>query len=236
MPELRSGARQSLATSVNPSLAPIAATLAPGFPDAPAIGRRTPSRRRIAAAVVDLTSPVGNRVRTRAAVAQEAAVVTPTRVGEPAAAGVPASKGRAPGGAARATRQARPGKPAVNQRAAPSARKKVVYPVSPPASRPQDPEPSEDRHRLHDVLKEDLDLVQVREVGPSVKQEMEEESAGRSADKVPGAEEEGSTAPLPERVRGSVVCCSRPLSWLCIFNFAIHLALSTPLHLSLSSW
>jgi hypothetical protein len=37
---------------------------------------------------------------------------------------------------------------------------------------------------------------------------MEEESAGRSGEKIPGAEDDGSTAPLPERVIFSSVHAS----------------------------
>jgi len=153
-------------------------------------------------------APVGNRgVRTRAAVAKEAAVV-PTRVAG-------RGKGSGAGTGRKATRNA---KPIVQQQQQPKAAA-VAAPAAPKAkaaavvrgkqvpsrSHSSDPEPLQDPCTSEDNVEEDLDLGEEKpqEEGAEEIREMEEESAGRSAEKLPGVgDDDGSAAPLPERVIG----------------------------------
>jgi hypothetical protein len=205
MPELRSGARQARPPHP-PSLVPAGAVCPETVP------RRTTPRRRAAGVVVEEARLRRNRVRTRAAVAKEeeaeedddeeaaaeAAVVT--RVGNPAK---------------KETGSSRPIKQNCNNKNSPpqhraaagaghrgSGRGKGVSPRSRSPLRPpvQYPSPLLEEENVE----EDIDLVNLREAEAAEIRAMEEESAGRSADKVPGAEDDGSAAPLPERVKCSV--------------------------------
>ncbi|CAM6009685.1 unnamed protein product [Sphagnum balticum] len=65
-------------------------------------------------------------------------------------------------------------------------------PLPPPPHRPALPE---------ERVEVDTDLPKDRPVEVAEVRNMEEESAGRSGEKIPGAEDDGSTAPLPERVQ-----------------------------------
>jgi hypothetical protein len=56
---------------------------------------------------------------------------------------------------------------------------------------------------------------------------MEEESAGRSGEKIPGAEDDGSTAPLPERVIF--------LLWMLLLHIFLHHKLWFMLHFPIST-
>ncbi|KAG0602452.1 hypothetical protein M758_10G015500 [Ceratodon purpureus] len=186
MPELRSGARQ-----------PRSPLRAVGVcAEAGGAGRRTTPRRRGGAGTEEGgegVAPEGNRVRTRAAVAKEAAVVTPRVAGR--------GKARAAG------KQARGGKPSGKGAAAAGTKgkgaagrgKQVPSRSHSPAEEPL----QEDLCTSDDNVDEDLDLgVGKKEEGGEENREMEEESAGRSAEKVPGAgDDDGSAAPLPERVQ-----------------------------------
>jgi hypothetical protein len=133
-----------------------------------------------------------NRVRTRAAVAKEAAVVN--RVG-----------GRAKGtGSGRPTKQNRNNKaPPPQPRAGPGPRQRGPgrgKQVS-PRSRFPEPQPLQDPSPFpEENVEADIDLEDDRQTEAAEVRAMEEESAGRSAEKVPGAEDDGSAAPLPERV------------------------------------
>ncbi|KAG0558288.1 hypothetical protein KC19_10G016300 [Ceratodon purpureus] len=186
MPELRSGARQP--RSPLPAVGVCA--------EAGGAGRRTTPRRRGGAGTEEGgegVAPEGNRVRTRAAVAKEAAVVTPRVAGR--------GKARAAG------KQARGGKPSGKGAAAAGTKgkgaagrgKQVPSRSHSPAEEPL----QEDLCTSDDNVDEDLDLgVGKKEEGGEENREMEEESAGRSAEKVPGAgDDDGSAAPLPERVQ-----------------------------------
>jgi hypothetical protein len=207
MPELRSGARQARPPHP-PSLVPAGAVCPETVP------RRTTPRRRAAGVVVEEAHLRRNRVRTRAAVAKEeeeeeedddeeaaaeAAVVT--RVGNPA---------KKETGSSRPIKQYRNNKNSpLQHRAAAGAghrgsgRGKGVS----PRSRSPLPPPVQYPSPLlqEENVQEDIDLVNLREAEAAEIRAMEEESAGRSADKVPGAEDDGSAAPLPERVN-CLVC------------------------------
>ncbi|KAG0558284.1 hypothetical protein M758_10G015400 [Ceratodon purpureus] len=184
MPELRSGARQPR------SPLPAVGVCAEAGP-----GRRTTPRRRAGAGTeegVEVVAPEGNRVRTRAAVAKEAAVVTPRVAGR----GKGAGAGRAAG------KQTRGGKPsAVQAKAAGAKAKGAAARGKQVPSRSHSP--AEDHCTSEDNVEEDLDLGEEKqEEGGEEIREMEEESAGRSAEKVAGAgDDDGSAAPLPERVQ-----------------------------------
>jgi hypothetical protein len=67
-------------------------------------------------------------------------------------------------------------------------------------SQSPEPEPLQDHCASEDNAAADLDLEDEKQEEGAEIREMEEESAGRTAEKVAGAEEEGSAAPLPERV------------------------------------
>lgn len=220
MPELRSGARQPRSPPLVPAVAaPPAAACADTKPTTvPATRRATPRRRVTAAAgasagaaaeevAAAAAAPVGNRgVRTRAAVAKEAAVVTTRVAGR--------GKGSGAGTGRKATRNA---KPIVHQHqqpkaaalaaaAAPKAKAAAVVRGNqgPSRSHSSDPEPLQDPCTSEDNVEEDLDLGedQAQEEGGEEIREMEEESAGRSAEKLPGVgDDDGSAAPLPERVQ-----------------------------------
>jgi hypothetical protein len=135
---------------------------------------------------------VRNRIRTRAAVAkEEAAVVTPRVAG---------GRGK---GAAKQTRNTKAAVAAHPKAAAPGAPKaKVTGRGKQVSSRSQsaEPEPVQDYCAPEDNAAADLDLEDEKQEEGAEIREMEEESAGRTAEKVAGAEEEGSAAPLPERV------------------------------------
>jgi hypothetical protein len=74
---------------------------------------------------------------------------------------------------------------------------------------PQDPLPPPHRPALPEGRVEvGTDLPKDRPAEVAEVRNMEEESAGRSAEKIPGAEDDGSTAPLPERVIFSSVDAS----------------------------
>ncbi|BBN20191.1 hypothetical protein MPTK1_8g17200 [Marchantia polymorpha subsp. ruderalis] len=210
MPELRSGARQprspltpgnlpSPAVDHPPPVAPVEA-----FVDLVPNTRRAPPRRRGAAAGVGVAAgreelpPTRTRVRTRATVAKEAAVGA-TRV---------ASKGKVTGRVVKQTRAAKPPlqprAPVARQRAGLGRPKQTLSPSPSPERQssqdPFNPEEVEDVQEETPLVDQDSrDLAEAETADK--KEEMEEESAGRSADKIPGAEEEGSTAPLPERVQ-----------------------------------
>ncbi len=204
MPELRSGARQARPPHP-PSLVPAGAVCPETVP------RRTTPRRRAAGVVVEEGRLRRNRVRTRAAVAKEeeeddeeaaaeaAAVVT--RVGNPA---------KKETGSSRPIKQNRNNKNSPPQHRAAagagqrgSGRGKGVS----PRSRSPLPPPVQYPSPLleEENVQEDIDLENLREAEPAEIRAMEEESAGRSAEKVPGAEDDGSAAPLPERVN-CLVC------------------------------
>ncbi len=201
MPELRSGARQARPPHP-PSLVPAGAVCPETVP------RRTTPRRRAAGVVVEEARLRRNRVRTRAAVAKEeddeeaaaeAAVVT--RVGNPA---------KKETGSSRPIKQNRNNKNSPPQHRAAagagqrgSGRGKGVS----PRSRSPLPQPVQYPSPLleEENVQEDIDLENLREAEAAEVRAMEEESAGRSADKVPGAEDDGSAAPLPERVN-CLVC------------------------------
>lgn len=219
MPELRSGARQPRSPPLVPAVAaPPAACADTKKPTTvPATRRATPRRRVTAAAgasagaaaeevAAAAAAPVGNRgVRTRAAVAKEAAVVTTRVAGR--------GKGAGAGTGRKATRNA---KPIVQQQqpkaatlaatAVPKAKAAAVVRGNqgPSRSHSSDPEPLQDPCTSEDNVEEDLDLGedQAQEEGGEEIREMEEESAGRSAEKLPGVgDDDGSAAPLPERVQ-----------------------------------
>ena len=138
-----------------------------------------------------------NRVRTRAAVAkEEAAVVTPRVAGG-------RGKGAGSGRLAKQTRNTKAAVAAHPKAAAPAAPKaKVTGRGKQVSSRSQsaEPEPVQDYCASEDNAAADLDLEDEKQEEGAEIREMEEESAGRTAEKVAGAEEEGSAAPLPERV------------------------------------
>lgn len=213
MPELRSGARQPRSPPLVPAVAGPAACV-----ETKPTTRRTTPRRRVTAAVTGVPVPEevapvpagGNRVRTRAAVAKEAAVVT-TRVA-----------GRGKGASARGKAATRNTKPIVQQQqpktgataaaavvvAAPVAAPKAAGAVKgvrgkqvPSRSHSSEPEPLQDPC-TSDNDQEDLDLGEEKQPLEEEIREMEEESAGRSAEKLPGVgDDDGSAAPLPERVQ-----------------------------------
>lgn len=213
MPELRSGARQPRSPPLVPAVAGPAACV-----ETKPTTRRTTPRRRVTAAVTGVPVPDevapaparGNRVRTRAAVAKEAAVVT-TRVA-----------GRGKGASARGKAATRNTKPIVQQQQQPktgataAAAVVVAAPVVAPKagaakgvrgkqvpsrSHSSDPEPLQDPCTSEDNVEEDLDLGEEKQPLEEEIREMEEESAGRSAEKLPGVgDDDGSAAPLPERV------------------------------------
>lgn len=205
MPELRSGARQ-------PRSPPLVPAVVAAPPETKTTTRRTTPRRRgggvVAAAeevVAVAAAPVGNRVRTRAAVAKEAAVVTTPRVA-----------GRGGKGTGRAGKQARNAKPivqpttkvAVAAAVAPAPKAKAAVrgkqvPSRSRSSEPEEEEPLQDPCTSEDNVEEDLDLGEEKQEEAAAEEirEMEEESAGRSAEKLPGVgDDDGSAAPLPERV------------------------------------
>lgn len=188
MPELRSGARQPRSPPLVPAVAAPPATACAE----PVPARRSTPRRRIGGGATEGAAPVRNRVRTRAAVAKEAAVVT-TRVGN-------RGKGASSGRAAKQTRNnAKPTsapKPAPVPKARPTGRGKQVS----CRSHSSEPQALQDHCTPEDNVEADLDLEEARQEEGAEIREMEEESAGRSAEKLPGAEEDGSAAPLPERV------------------------------------
>ena len=198
MPELRSGARQPR----SPPPVPVVAEPLACAETLPA--RLKTSRRRVGGAgggtsgavAGGPTLPVGNRVRTRAAVAKEAAVVTPKVAGRGKGAG---------GGTGRVAKQTRNTKATVQPKVTSVPKVKLAGWVKQVPSRSHSPaqEPLHDLCRLVDKVEEGLDPGEEnQEEGPEEIREMEEESAGRSADKVPGAgDDDGSAAPLPERVK-----------------------------------
>ena len=193
MPELRSGARQPR----SPPLVPAVAAARDSVP-----ARRATPRRRVggaagggAAAATEEAGggggvgagavPAGNRVRTRAAVAKETAVVTTRVTGRWKGGGV---------GSGRGAKAGRNAKSPVQAKARLAGRGKQV------SSRSQSP--LHDPCTSEDNVEADLDLGEGgQEAGGEEIREMEEESAGRSAEKVAGAgDDDGSTAPLPDRV------------------------------------
>ncbi|CAK9199349.1 unnamed protein product [Sphagnum troendelagicum] len=184
MPELRSGARQ-------PRSPPVVPAAVAACPETVPTRRTTPRRR--AATALEEACLKRNRVRTRAAVAKEAAVVN--RVG-----------GRAKGtGSGRPTKQNRNNKASPPQpRAGPGPRQRGPgrgKQVS-PRSRFPEPQPLQDPSPFpEENVEADIDLEDDRQTEAAEVRAMEEESAGRSAEKVPGAEDDGSAAPLPERVQ-----------------------------------
>lgn len=159
---------------------------------------------------------VGNRVRTRAAVAKEAAVVTPRVAGRGKGGGAGSGRG------AKATRNAKSPAPAKGAAAAPRARLAGRGKQVPSRSRSPEPEPLQDPCTSEDNVEADLDLGEEKqeEAGEEIR-EMEEESAGRSAEKVAGAgDDDGSAAPLPDRVIG---VSYSPLSLLLVAVLAVGL-------------
>uniref|UniRef100_A0A7I4B3M6 non-specific serine/threonine protein kinase n=1 Tax=Physcomitrium patens TaxID=3218 RepID=A0A7I4B3M6_PHYPA len=196
MPELRSGARQPRSPPLVPAVAPPAAC-----PESVPSRRATP-RRRVGVvgggggAAEEAAVPVGNRVRTRAAVAKEAAVVT-TRV---------AGRGKGAGaGTGRLTKQTRNTKSTALPKvaAAPKAKAGGRGKQVPSRSRSPEQEPLQDPCTSEDNVEAYLDLGEGKQEEAAEEiREMEEESAGRSAEKVAGAgDDDGSAAPLPERVQ-----------------------------------
>ncbi|XP_024385566.1 casein kinase 1-like protein HD16 [Physcomitrium patens] len=205
MPELRSGARQPRSPPLVPAVAPPAAC-PESLPE-----RRTTPRRRVGVAgggtggvpvgvggtaAEEAAAQLGHRVRTRAAVAKEAAVVT-TRV---------AGRGKGAGaGTGRVAKQPRNTKPAALPKGATPPKGKVAGRGKQVPSRSQSPEqePLQDPCTSEDNVEADLDLGEEKQEEAAEEiREMEEESAGRSAEKVAGAgDDDGSAAPLPERVQ-----------------------------------
>eukprot|EP00249_Psilotum_nudum_P023126 c28755_g1_i8 orf=394-1596(+) len=193
MPELRSGVRQSRA----PQLARKAAAAAAG--DAP-IGvvdpgkqlqsarkrslRRSRPRKRIGGREGnnEILPLIREPVRTRAAVAKEAAR------GAQAAAEF--------GAAGRGAKQTRGTKPASRPRANPPAGRRAGGRNTQPLQQDWHPD-------LCDLFQQagDLRVNKNSAERPSKQQKMDEESGGRSAEKIPGVEDEGTAAPLPERVQ-----------------------------------
>eukprot|EP00249_Psilotum_nudum_P023124 c28755_g1_i6 orf=394-1572(+) len=193
MPELRSGVRQSRA----PQLARKAAAAAAG--DAP-IGvvdpgkqlqsarkrslRRSRPRKRIGGREGnnEILPLIREPVRTRAAVAKEAAQGAQ-----------PAAKFGAAGRGAKQTRAGKPvSKPRTNTLAGRRAGGRNTQPLR--QDWPQDLSYLFPRASDFRVNKDSAER-------PSNKLKMDEESGGRSAEKVPGVEDEGTAAPLPERVQ-----------------------------------
>jgi hypothetical protein len=232
MPELRSGARQprsppnpaSLQQPVlrdhSPPVGPVHA-----FVDSVPSPRRAAPRRRAggagtggAAAAVEARPQARTRVRTRATVAKEAAVGN--------------NRGIVHRSRATAAKQPRANnKPPVQTRAAPGGARqrgvglgRVKQPVSRVPSRerqahqdpfhPDDEEDAEEEDPLVDQDSRDLAEADTAEK----KEDMEEESAGRSAEKVAGADEEGSAAPLPEKVQFSWIQTCRRLHVVRLFH------------------
>jgi hypothetical protein len=191
MPELRSGARQ-------PRSPPVVQAAVAACPETVPTRRTTPRRR--AAIALEEACLKRNRVRTRAAVAKEAAVVN--RVA-----------GRAKGtGSGRPTKQNRNSKaPPPQPRAGPGPRQRGPgrgKQVS-PRSRFPEPQPLQDPSPFpEENVEADIDLEDDRQAEAAEVRAMEEESAGRSAEKVPGAEDDGSAAPLPERVNCLLGFCT----------------------------
>ena len=210
MPELRSGARQPR----SPPLVPAVAAARDTVP-----ARRVTPRRRVggaagggvggtAAAAEEAGAGVGagagaspSRVRTRAAVAKEAAVVTTRVAGRGKGGGAGSGRGAKAGRNAKSLAQAKGGGSAGAAKARPVGRGKQV------TSRSQSPEqePLDDPCTSEDNIEADSDLGEGKqEAGVEEIREMEEESAGRSAEKVAGAgDDDGSAAPLPDRVIGA---------------------------------
>jgi hypothetical protein len=156
-------------------------------------------------------------VRTRAAVAKEAGVGT-TRVGGRGKGGG-AGGGRG-GKGTRNTKSAAQAKGggAAAARAKPAGRGRQ----EPSRSQSSEQEPSQDPCTSEDNVEADLDLGEEKqEEGAEEIREMEEESAGRSAEKVAGAgDDDGSAAPLPERVIGFAHML---LSWSAVAVVAVAL-------------
>lgn len=213
MPELRSGARQPR-SSPNPVIlppglydhSPALAPPAHAFVDSLPSPRRAVPRRRAgagntAAAPGDAvpTQQARTRVRTRATVAKEAAVGTTgiVRRGkatakQPTRAAKPPVQARAPAAAAAGRQRAGLGR--VKQPASRALSRELPSFQDP--FHPDDGEEALEEDPFVDQDSRDLALAYTADRN----EEMEEESAGRSAEKVAGAEEEGSTAPLPEKV------------------------------------
>eukprot|EP00249_Psilotum_nudum_P023122 c28755_g1_i4 orf=395-1576(+) len=194
MPELRSGVRHSRA----PPLARKAAAAAADAPIA-VVDRgnqlqaarkknvrrsRLSPRKRIGGtrgnnAILPL---IREPVRTRAAVAKEAAQGAQ-----------PAAKFGAAGRGAKQTRAGKPvSKPRTNTLAGRRAGGRNTQPLR--QDWPQDLSYLFPRASDFRVNKDSAER-------PSNKLKMDEESGGRSAEKVPGVEDEGTAAPLPERVQ-----------------------------------
>ncbi|KAJ7560705.1 hypothetical protein O6H91_04G142200 [Diphasiastrum complanatum] len=155
---------------------PSAAALVPA--DDKVIGTKRASRKKAGSGVPKQTP----RARTRGAVAKEAVV-------EPAARFV---------GSGRITRQTRIDRPVAqvrasprNQQRSPGLANKVVSGLQPSRQSPLD---------LELRVEGAANLEQAREGGDAEEDKMDEESAGRSGEKVPGADDEGAS-PLPERVQ-----------------------------------
>eukprot|EP00249_Psilotum_nudum_P023123 c28755_g1_i5 orf=348-2105(+) len=200
MPELRSGVRQSHPPQLADDAAAAAVPLSSpqGIPVV-AVDRgkqlQQPGRQRngrstgprkgtggVGRVKNEVLRVLREPVRTRAAVAKEAAL-----------------------GAQPATKVGATGRVLLQTKAAKGVPRITVNP--PPRTRAvgrNKQRPQQDLHRKPcNLVKRtaDIRIEKLSAERPLAKRKMEEESAGKSAEKAPGGEDEGSAAPLPERVQ-----------------------------------